>query len=45
MDQAITSETGLSSNMAHLPTSRKERVIARILETKFHIELATNSGL
>jgi hypothetical protein len=45
MDQAISGETGHSSNMADLPTSRKERVIARILATKFHTEPATDSGL
>jgi hypothetical protein len=43
--QAISSETGHSSNMADLPTSRKERVIACILETKFHTEPATESRL
>jgi hypothetical protein len=45
MDKAISSETGHSSNMADLPTSKKERVIARILATKFHTEPATDSGL
>jgi hypothetical protein len=36
MDKAISSETDHSCNMADLPTSKKERVIAGILETKFH---------
>jgi hypothetical protein len=45
MDQAIPGETGHSGNVADLPTSRKEREIARILETKFHTEPATDSGL
>jgi hypothetical protein len=45
MDQAISDETGHSSNMADLPTRRKERVVAHILETKFHIEIAADSGL
>jgi hypothetical protein len=31
--------------MEDLPTSRKERVIARILETKFHTKPTTESGL
>jgi hypothetical protein len=45
MDKAISSETGHSGNMADLPTSKKERVIGCILATKFHTELATDSGL
>jgi hypothetical protein len=45
MDQAISGETGHSSNMEDLPTSRKERVIVHILATKFHTEPATDSGL
>ena len=45
MDQAISSETGHSSNMADLPTSKKERVIVLILTTKFHTEPATDSKL
>ena len=45
MDQAISGETGHSGNMADLPTSRKEREIAHILVTKFHTQLATDSGL
>jgi hypothetical protein len=36
MDQATSSETCYSSNMASLPTSSKERAIACILVTKFH---------
>ena len=39
MDKTISSETG------HLPMSNKERVIARILMTKFHTEPTTESGL
>jgi hypothetical protein len=45
MDQAISGETSHSGNMEDLPTSRKKREIVCILETKFHIELATDSGL
>jgi hypothetical protein len=45
MDKAISSKTGHSSNMADLPTSKKERVIAHILATKFHTEPATDSKL
>ena len=45
MDKAISNETGHSGNMEDLPTSKKERVMARILVTKFHIEPAIDSGL
>jgi hypothetical protein len=45
MDQAISGETGHSSNMEDLPMSRKERVIVHILATKFHTEPTTKSGL
>jgi hypothetical protein len=45
MDKAISSKTGHSGNMADLPTSKKERVIAHILATKFHTEPATDSKL
>jgi hypothetical protein len=44
-NQAISSETGHSSNMAGLSTSKKERAIARILATKFHMEPATDPEL
>jgi hypothetical protein len=44
MDQAITGETNHSGNMEDLPMSGKEKAIACILETKFHIEPATYSG-
>jgi hypothetical protein len=45
MDPAISGETGHSGNMASLPTSRKERAIARIFVTKFHTEPAIDFGL
>jgi hypothetical protein len=45
MDKVISSETGHSGNMADLPTSKKERVIARILVTKFHTKPSTDSEL
>ena len=45
MDKAISSETGHSGNMEYLPMSKKERVIACILVTKFHTEPATDSKL
>jgi len=45
MDQAIVSETGHSGNMVDLPASRKEMVITRILEIKFHTEPTTDSEL
>jgi nitrogenase subunit NifH len=44
-NQAISSQTGHSSNMAGLSTSKKEREIARILATKFHTETAIELGL
>jgi hypothetical protein len=45
MDKAISIETGHSGNIEDLPMSKKERVIARILATKFHREPAIDSGL
>jgi hypothetical protein len=45
MDKAISSETGSSGNMVDFPTSKKERIIAHILATKFHTEPATDSKL
>jgi hypothetical protein len=40
MDKATSSETGYSGNMVDFPTSKKERIIAHILVTKFHTEPA-----
>jgi hypothetical protein len=45
MDKAKSSEIGSSGNMVDFPTSKKERIIAHILATKFHIEPATDSKL
>jgi hypothetical protein len=45
MDKAISSETGYSGNMVDFPTSKKEKVIAHILATKFHTEPVTDSKL
>jgi hypothetical protein len=45
MDQATSSETDYSGNVASLPTSSKEREIAHILATKFHIEPVIDSRL
>jgi hypothetical protein len=45
MDKVISIETGHSGNIADLPTSKKETVIARILANKFHREPAIDSGL
>jgi hypothetical protein len=39
-NQSISSETGHSSNREGLSTSKKERAIAHILATKFHMEPA-----
>jgi hypothetical protein len=44
-NQVISSQTGHSSNMAGLSTSKKEREIARILATKFHKEPVIDLGL
>jgi hypothetical protein len=44
MDQAnqtVSSKTEFSTNMASLSMSKKERMIAQILATKFHIDPAT----
>jgi hypothetical protein len=40
-NQMISSETRFSNHMASLSTSKEERLIAQILATKFHIDLAT----
>jgi hypothetical protein len=40
-NQAISSGTGFSTNMARLSMSKKERSIAQILATKFHTDPAT----
>jgi hypothetical protein len=45
MDKAISNETGYSGNMEDFPTSKKEKVIAQILVTKFHTEPVTDSKL
>jgi len=44
-NQAISSEKGHSSNKEGLSMSKKERVIAHILATKFHTEPATDPEL
>jgi hypothetical protein len=43
MDKAISSETGYSSNMKDFPASKKEKVVAHILATKFHTEPVADS--
>jgi hypothetical protein len=45
MDKAKSSETGYSSNMLGFPANQEERVLAHILATKFHIELAIDLRL
>jgi hypothetical protein len=40
-NQTISIETGFSTNMASLSTSKEERLIAQILATKFHTDPAT----
>jgi len=45
MDKAKSSETGYSSNMLGFPTNKEERVLAHLLETKFHTDLVIDSRL
>jgi hypothetical protein len=45
MDKAKSSETGYLRNMLEFLASKEERVLAHILETKFHIEPAIDSRL
>jgi hypothetical protein len=45
MDKAKSSETGYSGNMLDFPANKEERVLAHILATKFHTELAIDSWL
>jgi hypothetical protein len=45
MDQATSSETGYSGNVAGLSMRSKEHENARILATKFHIEPIIDSRL
>jgi hypothetical protein len=40
-NQTVSSKTGFSTNMASLSMSKKERLIAQILATKFHTDPAT----
>jgi hypothetical protein len=35
-DQVVPSELGFSTNVTNLSLNKKERLVARILETKFH---------
>jgi hypothetical protein len=43
MDKAKSSETGYSSNMLDFLANKEERVLAHILETRFHRESAIDS--
>jgi hypothetical protein len=45
MDKAKSSETGYSRNMLGFPANKEERILAYILETKFHTEPAIDSRL
>ena len=45
MDKATSSETGSFGNMVVLPTGKEGKVIAQIIATKFHIEMAIDSWL
>jgi hypothetical protein len=45
MDKAKSSETGYSRNMLGFPANKEERVLAHLLETKFHTEPVMDSRL
>jgi hypothetical protein len=45
MDKAKSNETGYSGNMLDFPANKEERVLAHILATKFHTEMAIDSQL
>jgi hypothetical protein len=45
MDPIKSNETGYSCNMLNFPASMKEKVVAQILVTKFHIVPVTDSRL
>ena len=44
-NQAISSQTGYSSNMVGLSTGKMGREITHILATKFHTKPAIDQGL
>jgi len=44
-DPTAFSKTGYSNNLTKLSMKKKENLVARILATKFHIELAEELGL
>jgi hypothetical protein len=41
VDQAAPNEPGFSTNMANSSANKKERLVAWILATKLHTDLAT----
>jgi hypothetical protein len=45
MDKATSSETGSSGNMVDFPSSKKEKVIAHIIVTKFRTEPTIDSKM
>jgi hypothetical protein len=45
MDKDKSSETGYLSNMLDFPVNKEERVLAHILATKLHTDLAIDSQL
>jgi hypothetical protein len=43
-DKVASSELGYSNNMKNLSVKKKEKLVARILATKFHMKPAEVSG-
>jgi hypothetical protein len=43
MDKVKSNEIGYSGNILDFPVNKEERVLAHILATKFHTELAIDS--
>ena len=43
-DQAASSEPGYSNNMTNLSVKKKEKLVARILATKFHTKPTEEPG-
>jgi hypothetical protein len=45
MDNAKSNEIGYLGNMVDFPVSKEERILAHILVTKFHTDMAIESQL
>jgi hypothetical protein len=44
-DQVVPSEPGFSTNVTNLSLKKKEKLVARILATKFHTESVEESEM